>query len=283
MATMIPHIAFDNWSDGELEVFEALQTLLPSSYTVLHSYRWVGSISGGQSQGEADFVIFHPQKGIIVLEVKAGIMTLEGRIWYQQNRNTGVKKSIRDPEEQASGSKFKLMNYISDSRSCLFCHAVWFPSVSFDRRQLPANYSQEILLDEQSLKDPLEAIDRVYSFWEKNIGFSTNLNQSQADLILRKLAPSLHLVPSMQLDYEKKEKQFVNLTHEQCRILDFLQMQKKATIAGAAGTGKTLIAIEKARQLHDNGGKVLFLCFNRLLGTAQKLIGILCLDYDNIE
>ena len=48
-------------------------------------------------------------------------------------------------------------------------------------------------------------------------------------------------------------------------ILNFLEEQPFAAISGVAGTGKTLIAVEKARRHAVNGDNVLFLCFNKYL------------------
>ena len=41
--------------------------------------------------------------------------------------------------------------------------------------------------------------------------------------------------------------------------------QRTAVINGAAGTGKTLVAVEKAKRHARRGEKVLFLCFNSQL------------------
>lgn len=264
MARMIPNIMFDTGSEGEKRVFESLRSLLPKSYVVFHSLRWIAGKK--QSQGEADFVIFHPNKGIIVIEVKAGLIEYNGRIWKQTNRSTGETYTMKDPEEQASGSKFKLIEIINIP-NCMICHAVWFPSVSFNTHHLPLNYHADFVLDENSLQSPERSLQKTYDFWQKQTNRTTNLSASEARIIIGHLAPAMHLVPSLKLEFENREQQFIQLTQEQSRILDFLKLQKKATIAGAAGTGKTLIAIEKARQLSTDGGKVCFLCYNKLLAA----------------
>ena len=48
------------------------------------------------------------------------------------------------------------------------------------------------------------------------------------------------------------------LTKEQNSLLDYLEEQRVAAIQGAAGTGKTWLAVEKAQKLAGSG-KVLFL------------------------
>src|SRR5699024_7610519 len=62
---------------------------------------------------------------------------------------------------------------------------------------------------------------------------------------------------------------FNRMTAEQSVLLDYLEEQEIAGIQGTAGTGKTMIAIEKARRLSQNE-KVVFLCFNSLLGEFLK-------------
>ncbi len=52
---------------------------------------------------------------------------------------------------------------------------------------------------------------------------------------------------------------------EQNALLNYLEEQDRAVINGMAGTGKTLMAIEKAKRHAVNGERVLFLCYNRFL------------------
>jgi len=79
------------------------------------------------------------------------------------------------------------------------------------------------------------------------------------------LSPSFNLVPSMQIDIENRKRAFNRLLEEQANLLNYLEEQNNAVINGVAGTGKTMIALEKARRHADNGEKVLFLCFNNKL------------------
>lgn len=269
MAKMIPHTAYETGSEGEDRIFESLQTQLPNSYTVFHSVRWIGS-DRRRSQGEADFIVFHPQKGVLIIEVKAGLIAVDSnRTWYQTNRNTGIEKEIFDPEKQADESKFKFISLLGNI-NCLVCHAVWFPSVSFPKNNLPPNYHPDMILDGEAILNPEKTIENVFNYWSKQLNRTTQLNQSEEDIVIQKIAPTLNLLPSLKLDYDNREERFVKLTNEQIRILDFLKLQQKAAISGSAGTGKTFIALEKARQLHQEGAKVVFLCFNRLLADFLK-------------
>jgi hypothetical protein len=71
-------------------------------------------------------------------------------------------------------------------------------------------------------------------------------------------------VPLSQL-LEEDERKIIELTNQQYGLLGLLGRRRRVAIAGCAGSGKTLIAFEKARQLALSGREVLFTCFNRSL------------------
>lgn len=90
-------------------------------------------------------------------------------------------------------------------------------------------------------------------------------------------------MPSLKSKRLEQEEIFIRLTKEQNSLLDYLEEQRVAAIQGAAGTGKTLLAIEKARRLAPSG-KVLFLCFNQFLRIyLQELKNENPKKYENIE
>jgi muconolactone delta-isomerase len=62
------------------------------------------------------------------------------------------------------------------------------------------------------------------------------------------------------------ERRLLRLTEEQYHVLDILCGNPRCLFEGAAGTGKTLLALEFARRCARSGSRVLLICFNRLLG-----------------
>lgn len=93
MARFYPTIDDDfHGSDGEIQVYQALQQL-SDGYVVFHSFRWLGEPGQYRSEGEGDFIIFHPTKGILSIEVKSGGIGYEEGSWIQINRRNNSKKT----------------------------------------------------------------------------------------------------------------------------------------------------------------------------------------------
>lgn len=283
MAIMIPGIQYKdlqkdfNGSVGELRLYELLEQL-PNDFYVLHSTSWNEQRRRNElyprkyvQWGEADFTVYHPEKGIIVFEVKDGLISYSReRGWIQTNRKTGATSSI-DPMAQAEKSKYYFRDQIFKPAfdgmiPFTFCSAVWF--TSGDRNlvtgNLPLNYKEETTLwanDLASVEQVQNAINRVFKYHD---AYCTNPSQELTSKTLDLLAPEFGLVKSIHSRAIANETLFHLMTREQNRLLEYLDEQQTAAIHGAAGTGKTIMAIEKAKRL-ETDGPVLLLCFNRFL------------------
>ena len=269
MPTFYPSITNSfHASEGEKLVYKALQKL-NNDYSIIHSYRWLGDESQRRSEGEADFLIIHPAKGILSLEVKAGGVAFRNGNWIQVNRNTGLEK-VMDPFGQAAESQYRVCLLLRNNyhgTMPLIGRAVWFTSVCVDKNvKLPPEAVRDIILDQDSLQEPEKALDAAFGYWQRNLRFvPAPLTGGQYKELLHVLLPSFQIAETISSSARENQTSYVQLTRQQFAVLDFLREQKIAAIHGPAGTGKSLLAMEKARMLALTGQKVLLLCFNEFL------------------
>ena len=273
MAKIIPnYIADFHGSIGEEKAYNALKSL-PDDYTVFYSIAWNRKEYKQVKWGESDFAVFHPKKGLLFIEVKSGGMQYKDGNWYQTNLRTNEEHKLKkDPIEQASESKYHFLNILKDEGiTCYTDVAVWFTSINKNKiiGNLPHNYKLEIILDEHSLENPDKTISDIYSYY--NSSPVTKINSEDERRIIVLLAPYYAAIPSMNVSNEEKEYAFLKMTNEQKSLLDFLEDQKVCAIQGSAGTGKTILAMEKCRRIAIEE-KVLFLCYNTMLEKHLQAI-----------
>lgn len=184
---------------------------------------------------------------------------------------TPVFKSLADVLDKKVDSRFFLSSGYLDTfvlEKCKFFHAVWFPSVTNDRLRnmtLPSEGDKTLVLTKEALADPKEFIDRIYALHLPS-SVETKLSEIECKRLVREIfCPQFNVFPSASFEADLKKIVFHRLLDEQAGILDFLDEQLTAAVNGAAGTGKTMIAVEKARRHAAAGERVLFLCFNAQL------------------
>lgn len=272
MAVFIPDLKPEDFNNsyGEMKVYEALRSL-NDHYVVFYSLSWIGlddSKKAKDAIGEADFVICHPSKGILVVEVKSGEIGYKDGYWVQTNTRSRVSKRI-DPLVQARKSQFEIMDRLNhanlDFRLPMLCYCAWFPSIEIPKgMSLPPEASHEIILDSSSLENPEKSVDECFAYWEKKYRVF-RLDDSQFQKVIDVLCPHFHVVPKLKTQMEEMEMSYIQLTRQQTALLDFLEEQRTAVIHGLAGTGKTVLAVEKARRLASQKEPVLFLCYNSFL------------------
>lgn len=251
-------------------MFDGLSRL-PDEYYVFHSFKIVSLRDGIVRESETDFVVFHPGKGVLCIEAKAGRVSYADGQWYY---GSGIEMRHGGPFEQARSNMRKLMQLFEDKglreeeRHCKFLHAVWFPSVprrELGKVNLPSDAIPETVMTNEDVFDPLDSIERIFGLSVPR-RTETNLTEEQAHLVInRVLSPSFDLFVSCTLDIDLGKHVFRRMIKEQSRIIDFLEDQPSAAINGPAGTGKTVLAIEKAQRAALLGERVLFLCYNRYL------------------
>lgn len=154
----------------------------------------------------------------------------------------------------------------------MLCYAVWFPSIEFKPNdELPPEAAVEITFDKKSLLNAQSVIEDAYDFWKDKLRVNTRpLSGDDTRCVMDVLCPYFHAVPKLGTTINESEHIYIRLTNQQIALLDFLVEQDTAVIHGLAGTGKTVLAIEKAKMLAAQGESVLFLCYNSFLRDSLR-------------
>jgi hypothetical protein len=259
---------------AEVDVYEALERSLPNSYKVFYSFSWVSRKRDGRAwDGESDFVIAHPN-GILLLEVKGGAIDRDPRTgkWTSTDRH-GQKWNI-DPLTQTRDGKYALISKLKslpawEGRFVEIGHAVAFPDTTPRNQILPGDMPREIVLFNDDLASMKEKVEGVYRYWAGKDQLRP-IGAAGVELLRGVLSPTLRLPRLLAADLRDEDRQIVDLTQHQFLVMETLRWVKRVGIAGCAGSGKTLLAVEKAKRLADEGRETLLVCYNRPLAQFLK-------------
>lgn len=279
MATMHPsripdYVLREPYREAEISVYEALRGSLLDGWHIYYSRPWLGLTPDGEErEGEADFVVAHPDRGFLVIEVKGGAVSRrpETEEWVSRNRH-GITNRIKDPVQQASRSKHALLAKLKDqpgwnARYITARHGVVLPDCSRPRYVLGANMPLWLFAFSEDLDRIGEWVEsRLRRQEDEQDAPGRGLGQDGMQVLHRLLAAGFELRPSLARVLRDDRREVERLTREQCDILNSLEGFPQMTVAGGAGTGKTLLALEKACRLAENGARVLLTCYNEALG-----------------
>lgn len=258
---------------AEVRVYNRLAEVLDDSFHVFYSSPWLGTDRlGNEKDGECDFLIAHPEHGILTIEVKGGreISFDPGDSQWRSTDHGGFVHKIKDPVAQARSAKYEILKRLNESprwprRFIHAAHGVIFPSASLPPGDLGADRPARIFCCSRQLKETFDqwiakrlkvgrrpetceplgpqgiaALERFFAY-PFTLNFRIGAALAEADAEFRVLEPSQYL------------------------ILDTIPDIKRALIQGGAGTGKTVVAMEEALRCAASGRRTLLTCHSRPL------------------
>ena len=280
MATMHPSIPDQGTPTSERKVFEILRDDLPAQWTVLHSQRIVVPAKKGKRavEGESDFLVIDPNRGILVLEVKGGQEVGSNRDGWYSVDSGGRRHAIKDPAKQAQSVMHRFRELLEERRGWpvdryerRIGFGVVFPG--FDVHGTPPpGLPREFVLDCEDLKQVRTAIDRLF---DANDVAKSAMHEAAAPFVVEVLSPIFRCVRTLSARIGDQEQVLVQLTDEQFRVVEASADNPRVVVRGGAGSGKTLVAMEMARQFAEAGKRTLLLCFNAPLAAhlARRAVG----------
>jgi hypothetical protein len=273
------YIRRDPFREAEVYVYDQLRAQLPDSYRCYYSRPWLGvTAQGEEKEGEADFVIAHPELGLLVVEVKGGgVRRLEGsEQWVSRNRH-GITNNIKDPVKQASDSKHVLLKKLQDHPAwggqwVTARHGVIFPDCAPQKRDLGVGMPIFLFAFSTDMDRLAEWVEGRLSRHDEESSAGHGLKAGGMQVLHSLLSGPIELRSSLQRSLKADQREIERLSREQLDVLTSLENQPQMSISGGAGTGKTILAIEKACRLGEAGERVLVTCFNQPLGEHLRTL-----------
>ena len=273
MAQMIPDVDPSQLEHtSEEPVYVALRDQLDDDFTVLHSYPWLRPWrgEGALTEGEADFVVVHPQHGLLVLEVKGGeTIRHDGHRWIRDTKDG--PREFQDPFRQARRNKHALLDIVEErsggrirKADFVYGYAVVFPHMDYEG-QPPPHADQAIVISRRHLPFSEQAIMTAFRAWTEE---PRALRYDRYRMLLHDcLMPRFRVFRPVGPDISHAAEQLLELTETQAQVFEGLYAQDRVLVEGVAGSGKTFLAMLRALAFAREGKRTLFVCYNKELAA----------------
>jgi len=266
----------DKKRSSEVQVYNALNEQLDDKYHVFYSSPWLGTnTDGSEIDGESDFLIAHADKGMLSIEVKGGVVEIDGNDQWTSTDRYKIKRNIKNPVNQARSSKYQLLEKLKSSthwqpRFICARHGVILPHSVRPKRDFRPDMPLKLFAFDADMNHLNAWVDARFGSREDGDGRIKPLGKDGVYALDDMLARVIKLRVRLATNVNQDLKDIKLKTDDQIFILREMEANHRMVIAGAAGTGKTILAIEKALMLAEQNKNVLLLCFNSPLGGYLK-------------
>lgn len=291
MATQIPALSscVGRMTSGERRLAERLEQKLDDDYLFWYD------VPVGPKQQHPDFIVLHPSRGLLILEVKdfrlSTIVQADKEEWTILDAGTGAPKSITSPLQQARNCTYAVVDALRrDARlvqpdgkyqgNLLFAwsYGVVLPNITrkqFTDAELEQSIPAQMVVCSDEMTESVEAEDFQSRLWAMfPYGRYATLSLPQIDRVRWILFPQVR-IPQQASLFDETDAQ--TEVPDMLRVMDIQQEQLARSLGdghrvihGVAGSGKTMILGYRAEylaQANASGKPILVLCYNEPLAV----------------
>lgn len=233
--------------------------------------------------GELDFFVLAPNHGFFSIEVKHGGISRKNGQWCFTDRDGKTTCKNTGPFVQQSATINSIRKYVlkkMEHKKELhdrFSKILWGSGVAFTSMMEfvdfgPEGHSWQVLT-KQGLNLPIASFITSISngshressgkFWYDV--HNSRPSKSDCEYLVKLLRGDFEINYPEVNKINDSEFLIEEYTKEQFHLLDFVKFNPRCLIQGAAGTGKTLMALELFKRNVTEGLKVGLFCYNKLL------------------
>lgn len=252
---------------AERNVFDHLKKL-STIYDIFYSRKFITDGFGKKPEYEIDFIIALPEKALICLEVKGGIINYSGMKdeWTQNS-----KLMNKRPDAQSSKAAHALVKGFSELIGGMSIGwGLCFPDCQLGSKVLPTSINSNQIIDQLGVLHLDKSLEFLFDFVQKQHSHKTGVRRWMYEKFKTQLLKDIGFVQVLSTRVRYNEQRFIELTSTQIEVFYRLKSNKKIITTGPAGSGKTIVAKTLAQDLINENKKVLFLCFNRTLANKIR-------------
>ncbi len=228
--------------------------------------------------GEVDFLVCASGLGVFALEVKGGRISRKDGVWVYTDKYGIEHEKVRGPFEQASEGMYSVKQELNkrsnkhNVQNALCGYGVMFPDIEYINSDI--DVSQKEIFDKRDGQYVGRYIKRLSEYnkdkFKNKKVFVVYPSETDIEEIVNVLRKDFDKALPITTKIEYAENSLFTLTDEQYKCIDGLSANKRCLISGAAGTGKTVLAIKNAKESIANGKELGFFCYNSLLSRELQ-------------
>ena len=263
---------------AEREVLKALRTLPPEA----HVFARLAILDPKTNRDrELDFLVIHPDLGLVIIEVKGRGVVPEGEHWTRRHPDGRVEVLAETPGEQLLAQQYSLLNFLQGALQGFVPKVTRVLAVPYlpigDEDALGPDLPACRVLTQNKLKGPYLALRAAVSGGQDWAAWKCTpegyKHQARPDVLrglLEVLTPKLLPPPTLHELLSEEGR----LQDDAARtVLDHLASNfacGRFSVVGGPGSGKSLLARQTARLWAAEGRRVLMVAFNRALTYATQ-------------
>lgn len=269
MVTCIPESPVFT-TPSEQEVWQILRDQLGPDDVLLSNFH----LTTEERDHELDLVVLMPGFGVLVLEVKGG------SVWYDEGWCQGAVGETRwiHPVEQARNGKYALRSYVEGrpgwgSRTRVrWAHGVVTPYSTFEADFSVPELERWALHDRDQLEHLVTRVRENATKGDSQRAPEIGDIEALVEILTSPRAGHF----DVNADAAERAAEADRLTEQQAMILQVTRLLHRVEVRGGAGSGKTVLALQQAKELtrgNTNTGRkaqrVALLCYS--IGLASHL------------
>jgi hypothetical protein len=215
-------------------------------------------------QREGDFIILGPSGQILVMEVKGGqnrqfVLTGE---WEGDDKRDNPLEQLRAQWNWAIGC---VTAHACENPAPYVAHALCMPNINLTgEERLTPQFGIAHLIKESNLQN-------FTGWWSHHVANHHNRCPNPKNIFCNSFVPGQRPAPA-NLFIQETERilhRYRNLNNE---YLEMLGGNARWVVEGGPGTGKSFLAMQRAKQLAEEGREILFICYNLVLAEQLQYL-----------